>query len=565
MTDESQYLAQLEQLWAKAWPADRPRTPVYPFGEVTLGTYLSRWAAKQPDKPAVIFYGASMTYRELDQASDRFAALLAAHGVRPGDPVCVFMQNCPQYHIVFLGILKLGAVHAPVSPMSKLLELAYQLQDTGARVIVTLDQLMPVVRETEQPHVRTIFVTSLAEVLPAKPTIPVPPSVAAPKIACPDAIDLLPALAAASGSPPHATDLDAVAALNYTSGTTGLPKGCVHTQRDMIYTAATGAVIGFRLAEDDVMLNFVPEFWIAGEDLALIFPLFCGCTLVLMARWDAVGFMAAVQHYKVTKAYALVDSLVEVMEHPDVRQYDLRSLTTPLVSSFVKKLSVAYRQQWRDLTGATLVEAAFGMTETQTFDTFALGQQADDYDLQSRPIFVGLPMPHTQFKVCDFETGEILPFDAEGELCVRSPSLLKGYWGKPEASASALRNGWLHTGDNGTIDAEGFIHYLGRRKEMLKVNGMSVFPAEIEALLGQHPDVTGSGVVGIPHPERGEQPVAFIRLRQGSDITEAAMTDWCRRNMSGFKVPRIVLVDELPLTATGKVKKNDLIAMLAQS
>ena len=566
MTDETAYLAQLEQLWAKAWPADRPRAPVYPFGEATLGEYLSRWAAIQPDKPAVIFYGAVTTYRELDEASDRFAALLAAHGVKRGDPVCVFMQNCPQYHIVFLGILKLGAVHAPVSPMSKSLELAYQLRDTGAQVIVTLDQLMPIVRETERPDVRTIFATSLAEALPAEPAIPVPPSIAAAKIACPDAIDLLSALAATTAAPPpYATDLDAVAALNYTSGTTGMPKGCVHTQRDMIYTAATGGMIGLGLTTSDVVLNFVPEFWIAGEDLALIFPLFAGCTLVLMARWDATGFMAAVQHHRVTKAYALVDSLVEVMEHPDVRNYDLRSLTTPLVSSFVKKLSVAYRQQWRDLTGATLIEAAFGMTETQTFDTFTAGQQTDDADLKSRPIFVGLPVPGTQFKVCDFDTGEILPFDAEGELCVRSPSLLKGYWGKPEASASALRNGWLHTGDNGTIGADGFIHYLGRRKEMLKVNGMSVFPAEIEALLGQHPDVTGSGVVGIPHPERGEQPVAFIRLRPDAGTTEAAMTDWCRRNMSGFKVPRVVLVDELPLTATGKVRKNDLIAMLAET
>ncbi len=566
MSNEQNYLDHLETLWARAWPPALPREPVYPLGEITLGDCLTQWAERQPDKPAVIFYGAVMTYRELDQLSDRCAALLAAHGVRLGDPVCVFMQNCPQYHVVFHGILKLGAVHAPVSPLSRALELAYQLDDTGAKVVVTLDQLMPVVREAARPGVETVFVTSFADVLPAEPSIPVPPSLLAPRVACPDAIDLMAALAAADAPPPpRARGLDDVAALNYTSGTTGMPKGCIHTQRDMIYTAATGGSLAFALQPHDVMLNFVPEFWIAGEDLALIFPVFAGMTLVLLARWDALAFMTAVDRYKVTKVYALVDSIVEVMEHPQAAAFDMRSLDAVRVSSFVKKLSVDYRRQWEKLTGGTLIEAAFGMTETQTYDTFTLGQQKDDMDLNSRPIFVGLPMPGTQFKVCDFETGALLPLGQDGELCVRSPSLLKGYWRNPAASAAALRDGWLHTGDNGVIDGDGFIHYLGRRKEMLKVNGMSVFPAEIEALLGQHPDIVGSGVVGIAHPQRGEQPVAFIRLRAEADVTEAAMTEWCKHNMSSFKVPRIVIVDELPLTATGKVKKHDLLTMLPQT
>jgi acyl-CoA synthetase (AMP-forming)/AMP-acid ligase II len=209
-----------------------------------------------------------------------------------------------------------------------------------------------------------------------------------------------------------------------------------------------------------------------------------------------------------------------------------------------------------------LIEAAFGMTETQTFDTFTIGLQQDDMDLNARPIFVGLPVPGTRFKVCDFDSFALLPFGEEGEICVQTPSLFKGYWRSPAASATALRGGWLHTGDNGVIDQDGFIHYLGRRKEMLKVNGMSVFPAEIEALLGQHPDVVGSGVIGVPHPERGEQPVAFIRLRAGAVVSEAEMVAWCRANMSGFKVPRVVIVAELPLTATGKVKKNELAALI---
>lgn len=561
--DETAYLAELARLQQAAWPEAAPRAPVYPLGEITLGAHLGHWARLNPDKPAVIFYGAETGYAELDRLSDRFAALLASHGVRPGDPVSVFMPNCPQYHIVFHGILKLGAIHAPVSPMSRALELRYQLEDTGARVVVAQDQLMGVLREARTEAVEVVFATSLAEALPAAPAIPVPGAVAAPAVLFDDALDLMTAIReCAAPAPPPATDLDAVAALNYTSGTTGMPKGCVHTQRDMLYTAATGAMIGFRLTPEDVVLSFVPEFWIAGEDTGLIFPCFAGCTLVLLARWDALGFMEAVQRWRVSSAYALVDSIVEVMEHPELARFDLTSLQGLYVSSFVKKLSVAYRAQWRAISGGTMVEAAFGMTETQTFDTFTGGLQAGDADLLSRPIFVGLPMPGTAFKVCDFETGALLPLGAEGELCVRSPSLLKGYWRKPEASAAALRQGWLHTGDNGVIDEQGFIHYLGRRKEMLKVNGMSVFPAEIEALLGQHPAVTGSGVIGVPHPERGEEPVAFVRLREGADVDAAAMTAWCRKNMSGFKVPRVVIVDALPLTATGKVLKHELAKLV---
>jgi acyl-CoA synthetase (AMP-forming)/AMP-acid ligase II len=200
------------------------------------------------------------------------------------------------------------------------------------------------------------------------------------------------------------------------------------------------------------------------------------------------------------------------MEHPRAGEFDLKSLEQVRCSSFVKKLNIPYRQRWRELTGTTLIEAAWGMTETHTCDTFTTGLQDDDLDLKSQPIFVGLPVPGTEFKICDFATGALIPLGEEGELCVRSPSNLKGYWMKPQASEAALRDGWLHTGDIGLIDADGFIHFLGRRKEMLKVKGMSVFPAEIEALLGQHPAIVGSGVIGREDAERGQVPVAFVLL-----------------------------------------------------
>ena len=565
-TDEAAYLATLHALWRKAWPAGAATAPHYPQGEQPLSEYLRAWARQQPDKPAVIYYGHTLSYAALDQASDRMATLLAEHGIRPGDRVAVFLPNSPQFHIVFFGILKLGAVHVPVSPMSRAFELAHALTDTGALALVALDELMPVVREVRAASsLRTVFVTGFADVLPAAPTLPVPDSMRGPRIACADAIELMPALAAVTGpAPAHRPGLDDIAALNYTGGTTGLPKGCIHSQRDMVYTAASNAGTALDLSPEATFLCFFPQFWIAGENLGLVFPVFSGATLVLLARWDPLGVMAAVQRYGVRLMVLPVDGAVELMDHPRFAEFDLRSLRQVRVVSFVKKLNLAYRQRWRALTGGTLAEAAWGMTETHTSDTFTTGFQHEDFDLHAQPVFVGLPVPGTEFKICDFDTGALVPLGTEGEIRVRSPSLLKGYWGKPEATAEALVGGWLRTGDIGLLDAQGFLHFLGRRKEMLKVKGMSVFPPEIEAVLGQHPAVLGSGVIGRADAQRGEVPVAFVVVKPElrASVGPAELQAWCQSRLAGYKLPEIRLVETLPMTATGKVKKQDLAAWL---
>ncbi len=565
-SDEVRYLDALRALWRRNWPKDIPQQPVYPLGEMLLTDYLRAWARRDPDKASLIYYGREISFGELDRLSDAFAAWLFAEGVRKGDTVAVFLPNCPQFHIAFFGILKIGAIHVPVNPLFKAQELTYELNDTGARIVLTLDSLFALVEEVrDKTSVRTILVTSMGAMLPADPTIPPPQGMNVPPVACAGAIDFLPALAATTAPAPQVdVGLDDIAALNYTGGTTGMPKGCVHTQRDMVYTAATTCNIGIDLKPSDVGINFYPVFWIAGEDMGIIFPVFSGATYVLLARWDPVAFMTAVQRYGVTVASLLVDNAVEVMDHPRIGEFDLRSLKQVRCSSFVKKLNIAYRERWRALTGATMIEAAWGMTETHTCDTFTTGLQTDDADLKSQPIFVGLPVPGTEFKICDFETGALRPLDEEGELCVRSPSVLKSYWNKKDATAESIREGWLHTGDIGLIDSQGFIHFLGRRKEMLKVKGMSVFPAEIEALLGQHPAVVGSGVIGREDKERGQVPVAFVLVRDSErDRTQAAdIAAWCRQNMAIYKAPEVHIVDALPMTATGKVKKEELAKLL---
>jgi long-chain acyl-CoA synthetase len=562
--NETEYLATLHDLWDKAWPKGISRKPQYPHGEIALTEYLRAWAKRRPDHPAVIFYGHVTTYAELDAQSNRFAALLMERGVGKGDRVAVFLPNCPQFHIVFFGILKLGAIHVPVSPLSRAFELAYELNDTDAEVIVALDQLAPVVDQVRgETKLREVIVTSFAEVIPAEPTIPVPDSVRTPRVAVAGATDLLPALAAMPAREPlPPASLDDVAALNYTGGTTGMPKGCVHTQGDMVYTAAANHGISVVANEDSVFLSFFPEFWIAGENFGLIFPMFAGATLVLLARWDAIGTLSAIDRYKVNVTAMPVDGAVELMDHPRFKEFDLSSLNQVRVVSFVKKLNPGYRKRWKDLTGTILTEASWGMTETHTSNTFTAGFQGDDFDLNSQPIFVGLPVPGAEFKITDFETGELVPLGGDGEIRVRTPSLLKGYWNKPQATAESLIDGWLRTGDIGTIDPQGFLHFLGRRKEMLKVKGMSVFPPEIEALLGQHPKVLGSGVVGREDASKGQVPVAFIQLKPEmiGTITPAELQAWCAERMAVYKVPEVRFIEALPMTATGKVKKQELDA-----
>ena len=562
LRDEESYLAHVRALQSELWPSGVPREPVFPLGRKPLTEYLRDWAGRQPDKPAVLFYGRATTYGELDRLSDRFAAMLARLGARKGDRVAVFLPNCPQFYICFFGILKAGCVHVPVNPMFTRPELTYELNDTGARIVVAHDQLAHLVGEVRaECGVEHVIVTSFLDALPDEPEGPLPAALTTPRVAVPNSIDMMGALTQENGAPPVVdVSLDDIAALNYTGGTTGMPKGCVHTQFDMLFTGAVMGSISMSVTREDVIINFWPIFWMAGEDVGIILPIVTGATCVLLARWDPAAFMFAVERNRATISNMVVDNAVEIMNHPDAGKYDLSSLREVMVASFVKKLNPAFREGWRKLTGTVLREAAWGMTETHSYDAFNRGWQDDDRDLKQRQIFCGIPVPQTDFKIMEFDSNKIMPLGVEGELCVRTPSLLKGYWNMPDATGEGLVDGWLRTGDIGMISEIGTIHFLGRRKEMLKVKGMSVFPSEIESVLGQHAAVTGSGVIGRVDGARGQVPVAFVTVlpERRAEMTEAALEAFCRERLAVYKIPEIRIVESLPMTATGKVKKEEL-------
>ncbi|TDC93395.1 acyl-CoA synthetase [Saccharopolyspora aridisoli] len=550
-------LAEVRRLQATNWPDQVPGAVVHPVEVPGLPEHLRHWAETRPDTPAISFYGRDITYAEYDELSDRFAGWLGERGVEPGDRVGVFLSNCPQFLIAMVGVLKAGAVHVPINPMFRGHELRYELEDAGVTALLAQDTFADLVESVRgDARLRHVAYTGLADLLTADPDVPVPFELTAERSDWAE-------ISASAPAEARPSDPDALAALNYTGGTTGLPKGCEHTQRHMVYTAATASLAGGTQVGDPgvVSLNFLPVFWIAGEDFGVLKPLVNGQQVVLMTRWDPATAVALVERHGVTDVVATVDNYVELMDGPGFEGARVASLRNALAVSFVLKLTPEVRARWREATGSVLREASYGMTETHTADTFTLGFQDGDRDLHADPVFCGLPVPGTDVLIVD-DSGDPVPVGTSGEIIVRSPSILTGYYGRPDATAETIRDGWLHTGDVGRLDEWGALHYLARAKEMIKTNGMSVFPSEVEALLRLHPAIRSVSVVPRPDRAKGQVAVAFVVLDSsaGSDDLRA----WAKDNMAGYKVPDLVVVDQLPMTATGKVRKGELLDRAAE-
>lgn len=540
--DIEAYLKDLRERQARTRPVGAAAEVTFPLGEMTLPGHVAHWAALHPDRLALAFHGPAprtYTYAQLDEESGRLAGWLAGPGgVRPGDRVAVHLGNSPEYVVSLLAVLRAGAVLVPVNPMFERRELAHELADSGAVTVITRDDLADRVQDVrEETAVRQVLtVPGIWEEALRYDTSP------------------------RAELPRHAAGMDDLAVLNYTGGTTGLPKGCEHTHRHMIYTfAAVASATGRGPDSPSTALCYIPVFWIAGENTAFA-PFVTGGTTVLLPRWDAGAVLSAIRTYRPTTMVGTVENYLELLDHPALPGTGLSSLTDPLAVSFVRTLTPEVRQRWQKAAGrkSVLREGGYGMTETHTSDVTPFGLSQDDRDLRARPVFCGLPVPGTDVAVVSFATGEPLPLGETGEIVVRGPSVMRGYRNSPEATARQLRDGWLHTGDNGVLDEDGCLHFLGRDKDMIKVKGMSVFPAEVEMLLAQHPEVLASAVVAAADPELGQRPVAFVRRSPGAAVDAEGLAEWARTSMARYKVPLIALTDAFPMTATGKIRKVEL-------
>lgn len=537
MTDPKtldEYVTDVRRLQAALRPEGIPDEPQYPAGRITIPAHVSHRAAERPDQVALAMGDTRYTYPELDDAHRRVASWMSQQGVGRGDRVAIYLGNSTEFVTAFLAVLRLGAVHVPVNPMFQPAELAYELLDSEPVLVVTNSALRPVLE------------------------------------ACADRVPELPVLLVdgagwqdATSAEPYTGDdgdLDSLAALNYTGGTTGMPKGCQHTQGHMLYTVASAAT-ATRMPSDGsyVSLCYLPIFWIAGEDLGILIPFVLGGTSFLMPRWNAAEVVDTIERERVTLMTGTVENYLELMETQDLASRDLSSLQDPQAVSFIRKMTPEVRRRWAEVVpGSVLRESSYGMTETHTIDCVPYGFAENDFDLLAEPVFCGVPVPGTDIAIVELGTQTPVPLGEVGEIIVRSPSVTDGYWRNEQATREQLVDGWIHTGDNGRIDEQGFLHYLGRRKEMIKVNGMSVFPADVEMLLAQHPAVDSVAVVPTDDPSTGQRPVAFVVPRPDSGITSDELVTWARANMAPYKVPLVKVLGSLPLTATGKVRKNEL-------
>lgn len=564
----------LDRPWFAYYDPWVPTRLEYP--DIPLHRFLSISAQKYPDRTAIIFYGTKLTYRALDEAATRFAAALTERGLAQGDRVSLFLPNCPQMVIAYYGTLRAGGLAVSTSPLYSTRELEHQLNDSGAETIVVLSKLYPLVREiAPRTGLKRIIVTNIKEYFP--PMLRLLFTLLKEKQqGHRPAVERRPGtewfsemLASAPAKPPATTvGSDDPALLQYTGGTTGLAKGAMLTHRNLVAnTIQTGAwlvkpalspiggpagsSIEGEHSRAEVFLGAIPFFHVYGMTVVMNLCISLGHTMVLLPQFKTQEVLDTIAKYRPTFFPGVPTMYVAINNYPEVGRYNLHSIKACLSGAAPLPLEVANR--FEALTGARLVEG-YGLTEASPVT-------------HANPLFgarkagtIGLPLPDTDAKIVDLETGErTLPPKEIGEVAVKGPQVMAGYWNQPGETAMVLRDGWLYTGDIGYMDEQGYFTIVDRKKEMIIAGGFNVYPREVEEPLYEHPSIKEAVAVGLPDPYRGETVKVYIVLKEGERATEQEIIDFCKQRMAKHKVPTLVeFRQELPKTLVGKVLRRTL-------
>jgi fatty-acyl-CoA synthase len=521
------------------WPPGQPKTLELP--RETVYANLAASAAQYPQRTAIDYYGGRVSYQRLKREVDALAGFLQQRlGVKRGDRVLLYAQNSPQFVISYYAIVRADAVVVPVNPMNKTEELRHYVEDSDARVaIVGLDvqkEIEPLALEHVLPIVYADYVGPPGE-------LPVPDFVRAPGPA-----SWKQAIASDLKPGPHLAGPDDLAVMPYTSGTTGKPKGCMHTHSSV--QATTVAYLYWRGAQDEsVVLAALPMFHVTGMQAGMNAPIHTASTLVILSRWDRDCAGLQIQHARVTNWSAITTMLVDFLSNPKLKSYDLSSLK--VLGGGGAAMPEAVARKLEEVIGLPFVEG-YGLSETMA---------PSHINPPHRPKRQcgGIPFYNTDARVLDIQDFHELNPGEVGEIVVHGPQVFKGYWKQPEATAQAFiqhdSKRFFRTGDLGYYDEEGYFFITDRLKRMINCSGYKVWPAEVEAMLYAHPAIQEACVIGSRDAYRGETVKALVVLKSAARNTSSKeIVDWAREKMAAFKVPRVVeFVDELPKTATGKI------------
>jgi long-chain acyl-CoA synthetase len=543
--------------WTRFYEAGVPARINYP--DITLGHVLAQTAAKFPDHTALLFYGKKITYGELDRLANRFAHALAGLGIEKGDRVALMLPNIPQMLIAYYGTLRTGAIAVPTNPLYHEHELEVQLNDSGAGTLVAVDMFYRVIeRVLPRSGVKNLVLCGIKDFLPFPKNLlyPIKAKIEKQWVSVRRAAPIYDFLDLIRHASDAAVDISVspgdTALLQYTGGTTGVPKGAILTHRNLVVNATQSREwLTLKNEGEEIILAVIPFFHVYGMTTAMNLGVLIGAEQVLLPKFHTKEVIAFIEKYRPEIFPGIQAMYLAISNYSKTHKYDLTSLKVAI--SGAGPLMHEVQERFEKLTDARIVEG-YGLSEASPVT-------------HANPIFgkrkvgsIGLPWPDTEARIVDIETGErVLPVGETGELVVKGPQVMKGYWNKPQETAHALRGGWLHTGDIAKMDDEGYFYIVDRIKDMIKTVGENVYPREVEEVLFMHPKVKDAVVVGIPQEFLGEEIKAYIVLKDGETATAAEIIQFCREQLSKFKVPKeIEFRGELPKTLVGKVLRRVL-------
>ncbi|MGB9593175.1 MAG: long-chain-fatty-acid--CoA ligase [Anaerolineae bacterium] len=548
----------MERPWLKFYEPGVPASIPYP--DIPLHQNLANAAKDYPQSPATIFFDAVLTYQELDALADRFAAGLQQMGVRKGDRVAIYLPNCPQFIIAYYGTLRAGGIVVPCNPLYVARELEHQLNDSGSETIVVLSKLYPVVKAVrDRTPLKHVIVTGIKEYFP--PILRFMFTLLKEKkeghavdiSKDPNTIWFQDFLRAAPAKPqPVPVTPQDTACLLYTGGTTGVPKAAELSHRNLVANAIQCSVWCSGQRGQERFLAALPLFHSYGMTTCMNAGIYLASPIVLLPQFKLKDVLEAINKHQPTIFPGVPTMYVAINNYPDIKDYNLRSIRACI--SGAAGLPVEVQQKFQQLTGGRLVEG-YGLSEASPVT-------------HGNPVFgdcrigtIGVPFPDTDAKIVDLETGtrELPPGEA-GELIIKGPQVMKGYWNRPDETALVLREGWLYTGDIARRDADGYFQIVDRKKDMIIAGGFNIYPRDVEEVLYQHPKIKEAVVAGVPDEYLGEVVKAYVVLKEGETATEQEIIEFCRQSLAKYKVPRIVeFRKDLPKTMVGKILRRVLV------